>query len=136
LLIVKQKLARASFFAPTCNLHAISFALGKAILLTSSSCELGVTNDCPQTVREFALALPEVEEHDHWGRPSFRVTGKILAALWPDEQRAMIKVPPAEKAALLMLDPATFYLCQEPRASAGAPMSSFRPSSGRISSQR
>ena len=61
-----------------------------------------------QTVREMALALPEVEEHDHWGRPSFRVRGKIFATLWPDEQRAMLKLPPAEQAALVMLDPATF----------------------------
>jgi len=31
--------------------------------------------DC-ETVRELALTLPEVEEHDHWGRPSFRVSGE------------------------------------------------------------
>jgi hypothetical protein len=34
-----------------------------------------------QTVRELALALPQAEEHDHHGRPSFRVTGKIFATL-------------------------------------------------------
>ena len=63
--------------------------------------------DC-ESVRALALALPEVEEHDHWGRPSFRVRGKIFATLWPDEQCAMLKLPPAEQAALLLLDPATF----------------------------
>src|SRR5918911_1132985 len=63
--------------------------------------------DC-ESIRELALALPEVEEHDHWGRPSFRVSGKIFATLWPDEQRAMLKLPPAEQAALIMLDPETF----------------------------
>jgi hypothetical protein len=63
--------------------------------------------DC-ETVRELALALPEVEEQDHWGRPSFRVRGKIFATLWPDEQRAMLKLPPTEQAALIMLDPETF----------------------------
>jgi hypothetical protein len=61
-----------------------------------------------ETVRELALALPEVEEHDHWGHPSFRVRGKIFATLWPDEQRAMLRLPPAEQAALIMLDPETF----------------------------
>ena len=61
-----------------------------------------------ETVRELALALPEVEEQDHWGRPSFRVRAKIFATLWPAEQRAMLKLPPAEQAALIMLDPATF----------------------------
>jgi hypothetical protein len=28
--------------------------------------------------------------------------------LWPDQQRAMLKLPPAEQATLIMLDPATF----------------------------
>ncbi len=34
------------------------------------------------TVRAVALALPEAIEHDHHGRPSFRVAGKIFATLW------------------------------------------------------
>lgn|SRR5262249_12409559 len=63
--------------------------------------------DC-EGVRALALALPEVEEHEHWGRPSFRVRSKIFATLWPAEQRAMLKLPPDEQAALLMLAPATF----------------------------
>ena len=63
--------------------------------------------DC-ETVRELALSLPEVEEHDHWGRPSFRARGKIFATLWPDEQRAMLKLSPADQTALIMLDPQTF----------------------------
>jgi hypothetical protein len=63
--------------------------------------------DC-ETARALALALPEVEEHDHWGRPSFRVRGKIFATLWPDVQRAMLKLPPSEQAALSLRDAATF----------------------------
>ena len=47
--------------------------------------------DC-KTVRALALALPEAEEHDHFGRPSFRVRGKIFATLWPAENRAMVKL--------------------------------------------
>jgi hypothetical protein len=38
-----------------------------------------VTRAC---IRELALALPEVTERDHHGRPSFRVAGKIFATLW------------------------------------------------------
>jgi hypothetical protein len=34
-------------------------------------------------VRRLALALPEVVEADHHGRPSFRVAGRIIATL-PD----------------------------------------------------
>ena len=63
-----------------------------------------------ETVRALALALPEVEEHDHWGRPSFRVRGKIFATLWPSEQRAMLKLPPPEQAALMLRDAATFSM--------------------------
>jgi hypothetical protein len=36
--------------------------------------------------RSLAVALPEVVEQDHHGRPSFRVGGKIFATLW-DEDR-------------------------------------------------
>jgi hypothetical protein len=39
-----------------------------------------------QQARELALALPEAEERDHHGRPSFRVGGRIFATLWTDEQ--------------------------------------------------
>jgi hypothetical protein len=61
-----------------------------------------------QTVRELALALPEAEQHDHRGHPSFRVKGKIFATLWPHEQRAVLKLAPAEQSALVALDPQTF----------------------------
>jgi hypothetical protein len=36
-------------------------------------------------VRKLALALPEVIEQDHHGRPSFRVAGRIFATLWDQE---------------------------------------------------
>jgi hypothetical protein len=32
--------------------------------------------------RAIALSLPEAVEHDHHGRPSFRVDGRIFATLW------------------------------------------------------
>jgi hypothetical protein len=35
-------------------------------------------------LRRLALALPEVVEADHHGKPSFRVGGKIFATLWDD----------------------------------------------------
>ena len=36
--------------------------------------------------RALAVSLPEAVEHDHHGRPSFRVGGKIFATLWNDER--------------------------------------------------
>lgn len=38
----------------------------------------------PDEARALALALPEAVEQDHHGRPSFRVGGKIFAALWSE----------------------------------------------------
>jgi hypothetical protein len=35
-------------------------------------------------LRRLALALPEVVEQDHHGRPSFRVAGRIFATLWDE----------------------------------------------------
>jgi len=58
--------------------------------------------------RKLALSLPEAEEQDHRGRPSFRVRGKIFATLWPDEQRVVVKLPATELAALLGGDPKGF----------------------------
>lgn len=63
--------------------------------------------DC-ESVRTLALALPEVEEHDHWGRPSFRVRNKIFVTLWPDEQRAVLKLSRDDQSALVQLNPEIF----------------------------
>jgi hypothetical protein len=61
-----------------------------------------------EIVRALALALPEAEERDHRGRPSFRVRNKIFATLWPDERRVVLKLSPAEQAALTMFDEQSF----------------------------
>jgi hypothetical protein len=44
-----------------------------------------------EDARGLALALPEVVEQDHHGRPSFRVAGKIFATLW-DERTMNVMV--------------------------------------------
>ena len=61
-----------------------------------------------ETVRRLALALPEAEERDHRGHPSFRVGKKIFATLWPDERRTVLKLEPAEQTALTTLFPSAF----------------------------
>lgn len=38
-----------------------------------------------EQARKLAVALPEAIEHDHHGRPSFRVGGRIFATLWDAE---------------------------------------------------
>lgn len=45
----------------------------------------------PAEARALALALPDAVEHDHHGRPSFRVSGRIFATLW-DERHMNVMV--------------------------------------------
>ena len=45
-----------------------------------------------EEVRKLALSFPETDEHDHWGRPSFRVKKKIFITLWPIEMKAVLKL--------------------------------------------
>lgn len=62
----------------------------------------------PAAVRKLALSLPEAEEQDHWGKPSFRVKGKIFATLWVKEKRAVLKLSLDEMDALLEARPTVF----------------------------
>ncbi|MFT3790096.1 MAG: MmcQ/YjbR family DNA-binding protein [Rudaea sp.] len=56
------------------------------------------------------MSLPETEERDHFGTPSFRVRGRIFAQLSAaaEEKRAVLKLSPADQAALIAFDPQTF----------------------------
>lgn len=61
--------------------------------------------------KALAMALPETEERDHFGSPSFRVKGKIFAQLSAaenEERRALVKLSSADQAALTMSNPNTF----------------------------
>jgi hypothetical protein len=59
-------------------------------------------------LREFALSLPDVQERETWGHPTFRVQGRIFVGLAEDETTANVKASTKEQAALLAADPATF----------------------------
>ncbi len=66
-----------------------------------------------QAAKKLALSLPEAEERDHFGSPSFRVRGKIfaqLSAVGESEARAVLKLPLADQTALVLADPQTFAL--------------------------
>ena len=45
----------------------------------------------PDRFRELAMRLPAVEEHDHFGTPSFRVRGKIFAQFSRSSDDAIFK---------------------------------------------
>ena len=64
-----------------------------------------------KAAHKLALSLPESEERDHFGSPSFRVKGKIFAQLssqGKSERRALVKLSAADQAALIMSAPETF----------------------------
>lgn len=64
-----------------------------------------------ERARAMALSLPGAEERDHFGSPSFRVKGKIFAQLssrGKPNARALVKLSPADQAALTMSAPETF----------------------------
>jgi hypothetical protein len=59
-------------------------------------------------LRRVVLALPEVEERETWGHPTFRVRDKMFATLSDDGRLASVKATRQEQAALLAADPGTF----------------------------
>ena len=59
-------------------------------------------------LRRVALALPEAEERETWGHPTFRVRDKMFAALSDDGRLASVKATREEQAALIAAVPETF----------------------------
>jgi hypothetical protein len=62
-----------------------------------------------ETARKLALSLPETEEHDHWGRPSFRIKKKIFLTLWPVEKRAVVKLALVDQSVFCDYNANVFY---------------------------
>jgi len=48
-------------------------------------------------IRRLALGLPEANEQDHHGIPSFRVNGKIFCTIHQDQPRMMLKLAPEDQ---------------------------------------
>ncbi|MDX6701807.1 MAG: hypothetical protein QOF26_2033 [Baekduia sp.] len=61
-----------------------------------------------EDLRAVALALPEAVEADHFGRPSFRVRGKIFVTVHEDGQGVNLKLPRDEHEALVASRPDVF----------------------------
>jgi hypothetical protein len=63
-----------------------------------------------ETARKIALAQPNAEEFDHFGRPAFRIKKKrVFATLWPAENRMMVKLTPIDQSVFHSFDPTIFY---------------------------
>jgi hypothetical protein len=59
-------------------------------------------------LRRAALSLPEAEERETWGHPTFRVRDKMFATLSDDGRSGTVKATREEQAALVAAAPETF----------------------------
>jgi hypothetical protein len=58
--------------------------------------------------RRLCLAMPEAEEIETWGEPTFRVRGKIFAIGSPEGASVSVKASLDDQAGLIAMDPKTF----------------------------
>ena len=63
-----------------------------------------------ETVREFARKLPGAEEGSSYGTPAFKVHGKLFVRFHQSGESVVIHIHMDERAALMKLDPQTFYI--------------------------
>lgn len=61
-------------------------------------------------VRTIALALPDTAEKLAWGQPTFRVAGKIFAALGDDDTTMGVKCPVEDRDELIASEPEKFFV--------------------------
>ncbi|CAM3674065.1 MmcQ/YjbR family DNA-binding protein [Brevibacillus invocatus] len=61
-------------------------------------------------VRGLALSLPETEEHEHWGKCSFRVRNKIFAVIQPDGVSVAMKTTHDNRDAYTSMAPEVFHV--------------------------
>ena len=59
-------------------------------------------------LRQLVRSLPEAEERETWGHPTFRVHDKMFAAMSDDGQQASVKATKEEQTALISAAPETF----------------------------
>ena len=74
----------------------------------------------PKKFRELALSLPEAVESGHASRPDYRVREKVFATLFPEEEWAVIKLPPEVQVELRSEDPQVFERCKGAWGRSGA----------------
>ncbi|MGW2483712.1 MmcQ/YjbR family DNA-binding protein [Streptomyces sp. NPDC001571] len=63
-----------------------------------------------EDVRRIALGLPEATEKPAWGKPTFRVAGKIFASLGDDDAWMGVKCPKGDRDELIAAEPDKFFL--------------------------
>jgi hypothetical protein len=69
--------------------------------------KLPVTYD---TVRRFALALPNVEEGTAYGTPALKVNGKLFVRLHQDLDKIVLKMSFERREEMMAADPETYFI--------------------------
>jgi len=71
-----------------------------------------VTGEPLDLLRRICLALPETEERQTWGDPTFRIRNKIFAMAKSGESRLSLwcKAPPGSQMVLVGADSARFFV--------------------------
>lgn len=62
------------------------------------------------TVRQVALALPNVEEGASYGTPALKVKGQLIVRLREDLDSIVLKMPFDRRDELMAADPETYYI--------------------------
>ena len=62
------------------------------------------------TVRQMALALPNVVEGTSYGTPAFKVKGQLIVRLREDLDSIALKMPFDRREELMAGDPETYYI--------------------------
>ena len=63
-----------------------------------------------ETIRRFALSLPQAEERETWGTATFRVHARIFTMFSQEERHAWVKSTFDEQRALVAMFPDTFFV--------------------------
>jgi hypothetical protein len=62
------------------------------------------------TVRDLALALPDVEESTSYRTPAMKVRGKLIARLKEDGKTIVVPMPIAERDVRIVAEPDVFFV--------------------------
>jgi len=65
-----------------------------------------------EDLRRAALALPEVEEADHFGGPELKVRGKTFALWWAKTGRTIMRLTKPHQELLFEVRPEVFEPCK------------------------
>jgi hypothetical protein len=63
-----------------------------------------------EEVRSYAMSLPESEEIEHWGKPSFRIRNKIFAVIQEDGVSLVVKTAGEDRLIYTTMDPKVFSM--------------------------